>query len=148
MKKSSIGRSPGLGGLPVEFYRKMWPNIKLDFLEMVKDVRNTKNLSDFQKKGVIRPIFKEEDRSDLKFYRPISLLNVDVKIITKSLALRLGRVLPSIISSDQTFIPGRNIASNLHTLNDTVKYANSKNIEQPYFSLIRKKLLIELTISF
>ena len=72
-------------GLPVEFYRKMWPIIKLDFLEMVKEVRNTKNLSDSQKKGVIRLIFKKEDRYDLKFYRPISLLNVHVKIITKTL---------------------------------------------------------------
>ena len=51
MKKLPIGRSPGLDGLPVEFYRKMWPNIKLDFLEMVKEVRNTKNLSDSQKRG-------------------------------------------------------------------------------------------------
>ena len=51
MKKLAIGRSPGLNVLPVEFYRKMWPNIKLDFLEMVKEVRNTKNLSDSRKKG-------------------------------------------------------------------------------------------------
>ena len=36
MKKLPIGRSPGLDGLPVEFYRKMWPNIKLDFLEWSK----------------------------------------------------------------------------------------------------------------
>ena len=148
MKKLPIGRSPGLDCLPVEFYRKMWPNLKLDFLEMVKEVRNTKNLSDSQNKGVIRLIFKKEDRSDLKFYRPISLLNVDVKIITKTLALHVGRVLPSIISNDQTCIPGRNIASNLHTLNGIVKYANSKTLKQPYFSLIRKKLLIELTINF
>ena len=125
MKKLPVGKSPGLDGLPVEFYRKMWPNIKLDFLEMVKEVRNTKNLSNSQKKGVIRLIFKKEDRSDLKFYRPISLLNVDVEIITKTLALRLGRMLPSIISNDQTCIPGRNITSNLHTLHDIVKYANS-----------------------
>ena len=108
MKKLPIGKPPGLDGLPVEFYHNMWPNIKLDFLEMVKEVRNTKNVSDCQEKGVIRLIFKKEDRSDLKFYRPISLLNVDVKIITKTLALRLGRVLPSIISNDQT--------SNLHIL--------------------------------
>ena len=106
---------------------------------MVKEVRNTKNLSASQKKGVIRLTFKKEDRSDLKFYRPISLLNVDVKIITKTLALRLGRVLPSIISNDQTCIPGRNIASNLHTLNDIVKYANSKNIEAAIVFLDQEK---------
>ena len=68
MKKLPVGKSLGLDGLPVEFYHKMWPNIKLDFLEMVKEVRNTKNLSDSQKKGVIWLIFKKEDRSDLKFY--------------------------------------------------------------------------------
>ena len=58
--------------------------IKLDFLEMVKEVQNTNNLGDSQKKGVIHLIFKKEGRSDLKFYRPISLLNADVKIITKT----------------------------------------------------------------
>ena len=139
MKKLPVGRSPGLDGLPVEFYRKMWPNLKLDFLEMVKEVRNTKNLSDSQNKGVIRLIFKKEDRSYMKFYRPISLLNVDVKVITKTLALRLGRVLPSIISNDQTCIPGRNIASNLHTLNGIVKYASSKNIEAAILFLDQEK---------
>ena len=90
MKKLPIGKSPGLDGLPVEFYRKMWPNIKLDFLEMVKEVRRAKNLSESQKKGVLKLIFKKEDRSDLKFYRSISLLNVDVQIITKTFALLLG----------------------------------------------------------
>ena len=148
MKKLPIGKSPGLDWLPVQFYHKMWPNIELDFLEMVKEVQNMKNLSDSQRKGVIRLIFKKEDRSDLKFYRPISLLNADVKIITKTLALRLGKFLPSIISNDQTRIPGRNIASNLHSLNDIVKYANSRNIEAAILSLIRKKPLTELTTSF
>ena len=78
----------------------------------------------------------------------LSLLNVDVKIITKTLALRLGTMLSSIISNDQTCIPGRNIASNLHTLHDIVKYANSTNIEAAILFLDQEKLLIELTINF
>ena len=139
MKKLPIGKLPGLDGLPVKFYHKMWPNIKLDFLEMVKEVQNTNNLSDSQRKGVIRLIFKKEDRSDLKFYRPISLLNADVKIITKTLALRLGKVLPYIISNDQTCIVGRNIASKLHSLSDIVKYANSRNIEAAILFLDQAK---------
>ena len=48
-------------------------------------------------------------------------------------------MLPSIISNDQTCIPRRNIASNLHTLHDIVKYANSKNIEAAILFLDQEK---------
>ena len=98
-----LGKSPGLEGLPVEFYRKLWPIIKLDFVEMVQEVQNLGVLSDSQRKGAIRLVFKKEDRSDLKFYRPISLLNVGVKTITKTLALRLGKILLSSVKTRQVY---------------------------------------------
>lgn len=45
---------------------------------------------------------------DCASYRPISLLNCDVKILAKVLASRLEEVLPTIISPDQTgFIKNR-----------------------------------------
>ena len=78
-------------------------------------------LSDSQRSRAIRLVLKKEDRLNLKYYRPISLLNVDVKIITKMLNIRLSKVLPTIINSDQTCVPGRNIALNTHTLNDVIK---------------------------
>ena len=71
---------------------------------------------------MIRLIYKKTDKTDLKYYRPISLLNVDVKKITKTFALRLGTVLPTIMSEDQTCIPGRNIAKNLETLRDIIRH--------------------------
>uniref|UniRef100_A0A8C4TCL9 Reverse transcriptase domain-containing protein n=1 Tax=Erpetoichthys calabaricus TaxID=27687 RepID=A0A8C4TCL9_ERPCA len=48
-------------------------------------------------------------------YRPISLLNNDVKILSKALGRRIEKILPSVISQDQTgFIKDRlNLASNL-----------------------------------
>ena len=106
---------------------------------MVQEVQNLGVLSDSQRKGAIRLVFKKEDRSNLKFYRPISVLNVDDKIITKTLALRLGKILPSVISKDQTGIPGRNITTNYHTLNDIVKYTNSKNVEAAILFLDQEK---------
>ena len=50
---------------------------------MVQEVQNLGVLSASQRKDAIRLVFKKEDRSDLKFYRPISLLNVDVKLKQK-----------------------------------------------------------------
>ena len=45
----------------------------------------------------------------------------------------------TIVSEDQTCIPGRNIAKNLHTLNDVIRYGNSKNIEAAILFLDQEK---------
>ena len=73
-------------------------------------------LSISQKQGIIRFIpKKDKNLSYLKNWRPISqLLNVDYKIATKALALRLGKVLPKIIDKAQTgYLKGRFIGENM-----------------------------------
>ena len=51
-----------------------------------------------------------KDKRLLKNWRPISLLNVYYKIMTKALAIRLQKVISSIINSDQVgYIKGRYI---------------------------------------
>lgn len=51
---------------------------------------------------------KDRDPLSCGSYRPVSLLNVDLKILSKILALRLQRAISSIISLDRTgFMPGR-----------------------------------------
>ena len=126
----------------------MWHLIRFDFLEVVSEVYQNEILSNSQRKGMIRLIFKKTDRTDLKYYRPISLLNVGVKIITKTLALRLGNVLPTIVSEDQTCIPGRNIAKNLHTLNDVIRCGNSKNIQAAILFLDQQKAFNRVSHEF
>ena len=66
----------------------------------------------------------------LKNWRPISLLNVDYKIITKELAMRLKQVLPEIIHSDQTAnIKDRNITDTLRKLIDIIDYTKANHIQ-------------------
>ena len=73
-------------------------------------------------------IFKKGDRKNLKNWRPISLLNVDYKICSKVLSLRLSKVLEFIVDPDQTCsVPGRKIASNLHILRDVLDYIDRTN---------------------
>ena len=52
---------------------------------MTEEVRWLNLVTDSYRSGAIRLVFKKEDRLNLKYYRPISLLNIDVKIITRML---------------------------------------------------------------
>ena len=45
---------------------------------------------------------KDKDKRFIKNWRPISLLNVDYKIISKALASRVKMVLPNLVSPQQT----------------------------------------------
>ena len=78
----------------------------------------------------------------------MSLVNVDVKIITKALAKRTGNVLPSIIYKNQTCIPGRNISCNIHNLIDIIKYANTKNIQAAILFLDQEKAFDRVNYDF
>ena len=60
-------------------------------------------MSNSQKQAVITLIEKKgKDRSLLENWRPISLVNVDTKIMTKAIAWRIKTVLPDIIHQNQT----------------------------------------------
>lgn len=59
--------------------------------------------------AVITPILKKsKDPEEVGGYRPISLLNVDQKILAKILSNRLNRYMSMLGHMDETgFIPGR-----------------------------------------
>ena len=59
----------------------------------------------------------------------ISLLNNDYKIVTKALALRLEKVLPTIISANQTgYVKGRYIGESIRIITDMMSFTKKKNI--------------------
>lgn len=58
-----------------------------------------------------------KDPQDCASYRPISLLNVDAKILAKILATRLSLVISTLIHVDQRrFMPGKSTDINLRRL--------------------------------
>ena len=87
-------------------------------------------LSSSQKEAVIVLIEKKDrDRRQIKNWRPISRINVDVKIGTKPIAKRLEKVLPEIIHHNQNaYVKGRTIFDAVRTIDDIISLTASKDI--------------------
>ena len=121
----SKGKTPGSDGLPLEFYIKFCDLLAPHLVDLFNFSLENGSFSPSMQESVTRVIFKKDDPKDLKNWRPISLLNVDYKICSKTLANRLSIVLPSIIHEDQTCsVPGRTIFENLSLLRDILDYVN------------------------
>ena len=79
---------------------------------------------------MITLIYKKGDPQDLNNYRPITLLNVDTKIIAYSLAQRLKPILHKIIHSDQNgYVKNRYIGFNIRQIQDIIDYSEKFNVE-------------------
>ena len=130
IKGMKNNKSPGNDGLPIEFYKIFWPSIKHEFLECFNHAYATGNLSTSQKQACITLIDKPgKDRNFLKNWRPISLLNTDYKIATKSISNRLQKVLPSVIHGNQTgFVDNRYIGDSIRTIIDAMEFTKRKAI--------------------
>ena len=97
-----------------------------------------------QRHSAITLLYKKGSRGDPGNYRPIALLCVDVKVLSKVLAYRLQRFLPKLIHQDQkAFVRGRSMHHHIRHLTDIQDLVTHRG-EEAYatFSTLRK-LMIE-----
>ena len=128
IKDFKNGKSPGFDGIPAEWYKTFWYLIKYDFMEVVNEICQCFCLSDSQYYGLISLLYKSGDRENLKNWRPITLLNLDYKLIAKCLANRVKPILPSIIHLNQKgYIKDRNINESNRFLQDLIDFTDLEN---------------------
>lgn len=111
-------KSPGSDGLPAEFYSTYSEVLIPRLLQLYEAIFKDSRLPASMREATIVLIPKPgKDPLIPESYRPISLLQVDIKILAKILAIRLNKVILSLIHSDQAgFMPGRNTSFNLRRL--------------------------------
>ena len=135
LKEMKNNKSPGSDGLTTEFYKIFWNDIKTYVTNSLNFSFTNGHLTDLQKQSIITILPKtDKDTLFLENWRPISLLNVDYKISTKSIANRIKKVISSIISNAQTgFIKGRYIGENVRLICDILEYVEESHLPAVLF---------------
>lgn len=117
--KLNCGKSPGPDGLSAAFYKKFKHGLSPILAYLFNEALEVKSLppSFLSSHTILIP--KTDDSRKLlqvSAYRPISLTNVDYKILMKIMAGRLQSVMKEIVGPHQTCgIKGRSIFTNIHT---------------------------------
>lgn len=103
IKSMQSGKSPGPDGFTAEFYKSFLYSLTPTLARLYND---------YFKEGRLPPTFcetsislllkKDKDPTACGSYRPVSLLNVDLKILAKVLSSHLQLVLPSLICLSDT----------------------------------------------
>ena len=141
-------KSPGPNGLTKEFFGFFWDELKKDYMECVKEIRQEIELSGMQKRGAIKISYKKGERTLMKNYRPITLLNIDLKIITKALAKRLSKVLNKLVHPNQTCVPGRHIEENIHIVQNLIDHVNNVDGKMALISIDQEKAFDRMSHKF
>ena len=130
LKSFQKNKTPGNDGLTVEFYLAFWPILGKHLVNSFNYAHNYGELSNSQKQAVITLVEKKgKDKRLIKNWRPISLINVDTKIVSKALAKRLEHILPDLIHYNQNaYVKGRSIFDAVRTIDDVLEY--TKQSEQ------------------
>ncbi len=118
LNKMPNSKSPGPDGLPAEFYKHLWNVLSPLFHRVTIEIKTTSTIPTHMNTAAMTLLLKpNKDPSHPASYRPLSLINTDLKIITKTLATRIEAVTPLLIHPDQTgFIKNRHGSDNIRRL--------------------------------
>ena len=136
----------------MEFYLAFWPILGKHLVTSFNYAHNYGELSSSQKQAVITLLEKKgKDKRLIKNWRPISLINVDTKIVSKALAKRIEHILPDLIHYNQNaYVKGRSIFDAVRNIDDVLEYTKQSeqsgilvtiDFEKPFDSLDHKFLL-------
>jgi hypothetical protein len=121
-------KAPGPDGFSGLFFKLCWDIIADDVMLALNHL-SSGHCQSFgcMNSSMMILLPKTEAPSDIKDYRPISLLHGFSKIFTKLLATRLAPLLPGLISHAQTaFITGRTIHENFKLVRNIDRFLHRK----------------------
>lgn len=125
LKLLKMGKAPGPDGYTLSYYKTFAEKLAPRFIAAYNSVCEGKRILTETLLAHITVIPKEgKDPSQCPSYRPISLLNVNLKVFTKILAMRLVDYISGLIHPDQVgFTPEREGRENTQRVVNTIYLA-------------------------
>jgi len=130
LKQTANNKSPGIDGIPPEFYKVFWHNISDHLVNAMNEAYNKGELSVNHRRGIVSLVPKKgKDTMFIKNWRPITLLCADYKLASKAIAYRIRPHLIKLINSDQNgFVKNRYIGQNIDLLHQIIEYSEESKI--------------------
>lgn len=146
VREMQVGKSPGIDGLPPEFILTFWNLRGQLLLDMIHFSIKKESFSRNVNVALISLLLKKDkDPIECGNYRPLSLLNSDVKIYAKILARRLQVHIIMLVHSDQTgFIKSRLAYDNIRRLLHILESVGKSNLPAAMLSLDAVKVFDRL----
>lgn len=134
-------KCPGPDGFINEFYKSFIDILTPLLLDAYRYGVETKTMAPSWSDATIVVLHKEgRDPTDCGSYRPLSMLNGDVRILTGILARRLNVMINQIIHPDQTgFIAGRHYGNNVRRLLNIISHQKLNKAMTAVISLDAQK---------
>ncbi|KAJ0547939.1 putative RNA-directed DNA polymerase [Helianthus annuus] len=129
-------RAPGPDGFNFRFFKRFWSLFENDFVSIMSGFFESGLINDGCGSSFIALVPKVRDPSGLGDYRPISLVGVVNKVISKVLANRLKKVLGSVISNSQSaFLGDRFILDGPLIINEVCSWLKKSKKEALLFKI-------------
>lgn len=124
IKSINSGKTPGPDGLPIEFYKTFQKQLLTPLLDMFNESFNSGTLPP-RLATIILILRPGKIPTDCSSYRPISLMEVDTKILCKVLTKRPDPHIPLLVHGDQNgFVQTR---QGFHNIRRVLNIIYSKN---------------------
>lgn len=120
-------KAPGPDGYNFSFVRRFWPLLEDDFMKIFLEFFDSGSISRGCASSFITLIPKTKNPLGLKDFRPITLVGIISKVLSKVLSLRLKKVIGFIISENQTgFLSDRNILDGPLVANEVLSWCKRR----------------------